>query len=148
MEEKTNKIKQIFSLRHYYGDTVRSLFLIAAIIIFLMVPFGGSSEPKLAILLIASSIILTLFAGLTNPKTKAVAVIDSVISALGCFIFESLAISAYRASSLMTDTAFFVLQVLAIIFLLALYFSIKTVRGMNQTDDRPESLRDETERHW
>lgn len=142
MEEKNDKMKQLFSLRHYYGDTVRSLFLLAAIIIFLIVPFGGSSDPELAIILVASSVILTLFAGLTSPKTHVVALIDSFISGVGCFIFESLAVSAYKASSTLTDTAVFVLQTLAIIFLLALYFSVKTVRGMNVKDDRPEELRD------
>ncbi len=147
MKEENNKIKQIFSLRHYYGDTVRTLFILAAIIIFLIVPFGGSSDPQMTVMLIATSIILTLFAGLTSPKTYTVALIDSLISGIGCFIFEILAVGAYQSTT-MTETAFFVFQALAIIFLLALYFSIKTARGMNQTDERPEEPKDTVPREW
>lgn len=115
---------------HYYGNTVRVIFIIAA---FVMLASALFDEGLLAFYLLAGifgALTLTILAGLTNPKTMSVLIAEAVVAALAFLIFEYFAISAYRQTESLTDIIFLLRQILAILFITALYFSVKTVRGM------------------
>ncbi len=116
-------------LRHYYGDIVRFLFLVAAIIMLVTLPF---LNPKLPVPVISSiSIILAIgiFAGFTNPLQKPTALLNTIVSTIALVIFEYFAVKTYMESSF-GNLMFFVNQILALIFLFALYYSTKTLRAM------------------
>ena len=128
------ELSWLFAMRHYYGDVVRALFLVAAVIIFLGIPLAHALPTPLLTVIIAATLLTTFFAGLTNPRQSWVALCDALIAAVGCLFFELIAIQAYSAAGTILNPAFYVLQVLAVDFLLAFYFSVKTVRGLSVLD--------------
>jgi hypothetical protein len=69
------------------------------------------------------------FAGITNPKQTWVAFLNFLIALIGSIIFEYQAVVGYSTYSIYHRT-FWGNQLLALDFLIALYFCTKTVRGM------------------
>ena len=114
------------SVRHYYGDIVRALFVINAVIITAIVPFSG--DILIAARLGAPAvIILIILAGFTNPHGKSVLVLGALISAIGVLFAEVLSITAYNAENWIF---FFTFEIVSILFLVALYYGVKNVRAM------------------
>ncbi len=116
---------------HYYGDTVRFLFLIAGVIMLLMLPTVSQILNIPIVVSVVAILALGLAAGFTNPKQKLDALINVFISAAGFLIFESTAVWTYQ-NGITTDRLqfFFIASItLGLIFLLALYFSVKTFRA-------------------
>lgn len=114
------------SLMHYYGDLVRKLFIAAAIVMLIFLPFYNDRIPFSYSVSIFVIVFLGIIAGVTNPLQKWVIVLNTIISAGGVAVFEYMAINDYELLSLF----FWINQTLALIFLVALYFSTKTFRGM------------------
>lgn len=113
---------------HYYGDTIRKLFFAAAFIMLFFLPFFTSYIPvsiRASLLIVLA---LSIFSGLTSPKVFFVAIADVLISIFGVFLFGYYAVDAYLSYS-PVSMFFWVNQILAILFLTSLYFSIKTFRG-------------------
>ncbi len=112
---------------HYYGDIVRRLFLTAAVIMLVTLPYVSSqlSTPLSIIGIVA----IGFFAGLMNPISHWPVYVNTAIAGGAVVIFEAYAVNFYQTSSL-TGGLFLINQVLAILFLLAFYFSTKTIRAM------------------
>lgn len=123
------KEKKPFS--HYHGDIVRVVFLIAAFIILFTLPTFQSllNIPILTSIIVI--LILGVAAGLTNPLKKWSATINVVISVVGFLIFEYSAVLLYQGQIDSTkNVAFFLTNlILGLLFLISLYFSVKTLRG-------------------
>ena len=114
------------SVRHYYGDVVRALFIVNAIIIGAIIPLSG--DIQLAIRLGAPTIItLIVLAGFTNPHGKLILILDALFSAIGVIFAEMLSIGAYNTENWYL---FFAFEVVSALFLMALYYSVKNVRAM------------------
>lgn len=114
------------SVRHYYGDRVRELFVGISVLIGFIVPLSGETE--LGLLFGGPAIIiLVLLAGLTNPHGTIVLIFDVAAAAAGVLVAEYLAIFSYAAGSLVI---FAVLEVVSALFVTALYFSAKNVRAL------------------
>lgn len=113
------------SVRHYYGDIVRIIFVLAAVVVGLIAPLGGSISVGL---LIAMPIVLVLIvlAGFTNPHSTSVMVLDTIAAALGMAIAEIFAIAAFGSKDMLTFLTF---ELLSVMMLVALYFSAKNVRA-------------------
>lgn len=113
---------------HYYGDTIRKFFFAAAFIMLFLMPFFTDYIPttvRQGLLVILG---LSVFSGLTNPRLLLVAIMDGIISFVCVFVFGYYSVDAYlRYTS--SSPYFWANQLLAMIFLASLYFSIKTVRG-------------------
>jgi hypothetical protein len=112
-------------MNHYYGDLVRKLFIVAAVFMVVTLPifyFTDIHEP-LAFSL-GAIVILGVAAGLTSPGILLSVAINLCISIVGFFFFEYYAVRASLYSPF-----FFTNQILALLFLIALYYSIKTLRG-------------------
>lgn len=125
---------------HYYGDTVRWLFMIAAIGMLLMLPAVNDIINIPAIVSVAGILILGFAAGFTNPKQLWDAGINTAISMIGFLLFETVAVWTYQ-QHLNTVQAewFFMANIgLGLLFLLALYFSVKTLRGLLLKDENSE----------
>jgi phosphatidylserine synthase len=117
---------------HYYGDLVRVMFMFAGIVMLVTFPFfsGLIGVPTLLSTLVV--IALALMAGLVNPRQKWVLVLNVIVSVIAFLLLEYHAYFAftYLDNSITLHSVFFwVSQVLALLFFLATYFSMKTVRG-------------------
>jgi len=122
---------------HYYGDTVRVLFLGAAFIMLIGLPTIKSYLALPSIFSVAAILILGLVAGLTNPRQIWEAGLNAIISLAGFLVFESYAVMAYEKYS-PTDKFFVANLALSLIFMLAIYFSVKTFRGLFLEKQQPE----------
>lgn len=111
---------------HYYGDTVRILFVIAAALLFVSQFIGTPFLTIGAALIIA--VLLVVAAGLTNPVQTSIHFVNAVLSGVCLVLFGSIAVTRFHETdSLLGGTAIVILLVL--VFLFALYSSIKTLRG-------------------
>lgn len=128
VERETVVGKRPSHVPHYYGDNVRRLFFAIAIITVFTLPFFKDFIHFPVIYYIVAMIFLSLIAGFTNPLHRWVGVLNVVISIYGIYFFESEAISAYKVYS--TEIWYFwTNQLLAFLFLTALYYAAKTERG-------------------
>ncbi len=115
------------TIPHYYGDYVRVIFIMVGTFILVLAPFVSERAPQLLPAAIVGAVILVLLAGLTSPKKEWVLTLDAIVAGLGVVAFEFLALAAYNAEAWIS---FIMLQTIVISFLIAFYFSVKTVRAM------------------
>lgn len=114
------------TVRHYYGDVARLLFILVAILIGISIPLGDNFSAG-----VASGapliVLLVVLAGLTNPHGKIVLVLDAIVSLLGVMVAQTIALSYYANDNM---TLFGIFEIMSLLLLIALYFSVKTVRAM------------------
>ncbi len=115
-------------LAHYYGDSVRKLFVAVAAITIITLPFFRDFIHIPAFYYVVAMTLLLIVAGFTNPDHRWVGIMDMAISIYGIYFFESEALSAYGFYS--TEIWYFwTNQLIAFLFVIALYYSAKTERG-------------------
>jgi hypothetical protein len=117
---------------HYYGDTLRLLFVLGGLIMIVSYPFFSSFIKAPIALSIVGIVTLVFFAGLMNPKQRGVMILNTIISTLFFFLFEYAAVYTYTnlSPSEGIHVAFFwINQVLSLVFFFASYLSVKTLRG-------------------
>ncbi len=119
--------------RHYYGDLVRFLFMLAAIIMLVTLPFLMGKLPVPLYISILVILVIGVLAGITNPLQKWISILNGLISTAALFIFEYYAVNSLTISGVKT-LYFITNQLLALVFLFALYYSIKTIRAMYLKD--------------
>ncbi len=125
-EEKTPYIP------HYYGNTIRLLFLGSALILLLSAMVDKELFAFYLFIGIFVVLGIVILAGLTSPNTRFSIISDTGISAVLFIFFEYSALMTSPAvNGGAFDAVFLLRQLLALIFLLALYFSVKTWRGMS-----------------
>ena len=112
---------------HYHGDIVRILFMIAAIIMLVSLPLFKADIALPPVYSIVAILILGLTAGLTNPKLIWHAGINLVVAVTAFLVFATYMVNTYGTG---VRAFFFTNMVLSFIFVLAVYFSVKTVRGL------------------
>lgn len=115
------------SVPHYYGDYVRQFMLGAAALMLFTAPFYGESIRTELPFIVIGTLVLVALAAATNPWKQNVMTYDAIASGVGLTIFQTWAVWGYEESTLL---AFVFRQALALIFLAAFYFSVKTVRAM------------------
>lgn len=113
---------------HYYGDTVRRFFLACGLVMLLTLPFVATRVPYGLVNAIALIVLLAIFSGVTNPRVKAIMVLDLSISAIGFIYYAYYAAIIYLQNSV-NDILFWVDLVISVFFFFALYFATKSVRG-------------------
>lgn len=114
---------------HYYGDMVRTLFLVGAIIMLLTLPFGPTITNVSSTMVLLVILLLSITAGITNPQQTWINIVNLGISLIAFIVFEYHALTNDFPSKNELIVPFFINQILAIIFLIAIYYSVKTVRG-------------------
>jgi hypothetical protein len=115
--------------RHYYGDAVRFLFMLAAIIMLITLPFLSGKLPVSIYVAILVILVIGILAGITNPLQKWISALNAVISIGALSVFEYYSVKAFIIYQ-GTTLYFITNQVLAFVFLIALYYSIKTLRAL------------------
>lgn len=113
-------------IAHYHGSCVRKLFFFAAVLMLVSLPFFRNDMAVPVIFSVLAILAVTFAAGYTNPKTKWILIFNTIVAAVGLVVFGMQAILGY---SLQRDALFFVNLILALDFLFAFYYSVKTVRG-------------------
>ena len=127
------------SVPHYYGDVVRTFFIIGGVVMIVTLPVFADRIPVSFQLSLLAILVVGFLAGLTNPRHVWVMVINALVSAVAFFDFEYYAVSTYSSLTLFSNGFFWINQILAIDFFLALYYSAKTIRGFylrSQTEVR------------
>lgn len=117
---------------HYYGTSVRMLFLLAGLIMIISYPFFNSFIKAPMAVSIIGVVALSVFAGFMNPKQKWIIIVNTIISIGAFVIFEYAAVYTYLhlPPTEAAHVAFFwVNQILSLIFFFASYLSTKTFRG-------------------
>lgn len=127
MEPQTKKI-----IPHYYGDIVRLIFIIGAIFVLLGIPTMTSILNIPAIIPIISVAVLGITAGITNPVQIFSLRLNVVISIIFLMFFAYMGWYSYTSGT--TGFAGFINQVSAVLFLIASYFSVKSLRGATVVD--------------
>ncbi len=116
---------------HYYGDTVRLLFVVAAVLIIVSM-FAGA--PFLApVPAVFMAVLLIIAAGLTNPVQVSIQWVNAGLSVLGVLLFSSLALMRYQEQG-GAEPSSILLFLLVLDFVVALYFAIRTLRGVLMRD--------------
>lgn len=121
--------EEVASVYHYHGGIVRKLFLAGVLFMFVALPLFFDLIPYPIHTTIIAVIVLIVAAGLTNPQKILSVVFDVLIALIALVTFEYYSI--YTARTIPEQELFFFTNlVLVIIFLFALYFGVKTLRGM------------------
>ncbi|MDD5050917.1 MAG: hypothetical protein PHV93_04265 [Candidatus Pacebacteria bacterium] len=115
---------------HYYGDIVRQALFAIGIIMIIGLPIFTDKINFSAFFIILGILGVNLFAGLTNPKQTVSIWGDFIVSFIGLVFFELIAFFYYAAYHRVLDLYFWFNQIIAILFFVSLYFSVKTLRGM------------------
>jgi len=111
---------------HYYGDTIRQLFIANAGLILIGAPFYADSLSAELPFEILGALVLAGLAALVNPHNKSFLFANAIAAGVGLLFYETWALSNYEVS---TWAQFIWRELIAIIFLIAFYFSVKTVRA-------------------
>ncbi|MFA5954063.1 MAG: hypothetical protein WC817_00815 [Patescibacteria group bacterium] len=115
---------------HYYGDTVRRLFVTAAVVIVVTTPFVSSFLPVPVLIAALGALAIVIVAGLTNPRERWSAALNLVTATVGSIVFQYQAAIDYLVAAGNAPKLFMftVDEVLAVIFMVAVYYSSKTFR--------------------
>lgn len=119
---------------HYHGDGVRILFVIGAMVL-IVAQSTGASLPLSSFGTVLSAVFLVIAAGITNPMQYEIHWINALLSIAGTVLFGTTAVESYRAGINVFNPSFLYVEALALISLLALYFTTRTIRGIIQRAD-------------
>lgn len=114
---------------HYHGDEVRVLFVATTILSFIVIPIWGNILPFGLLTQIGVGIALVFLAGITNPHSAFFIIVDALVAGAGVFLLEVAAITLYQADPFML---FLSRELAGVMLLLALYYSVRTLRAMVQ----------------
>ena len=113
---------------HYHGDEVRVIFVIIALVI-IFAQSTGAELPLSTFGAVVSATILAIAAGITNPALSWIHWVNAFLAITGTLLFGSTVVGNYRAGASLFDPSFFFLEILALLSLIALYLTTRTIRG-------------------
>jgi hypothetical protein len=113
---------------HYHGDAVRGLFVLGAVVL-IVAQSTGAELPLSTAGVVIGAAILVIAAGISNPVQKWIHWVNAILSVIGTILFGTAVIEKYRAGVSAFTGSFIFLEALSLISLIALYLSVKTIRG-------------------
>lgn len=127
-------VPQRHKIPHYHGDKVQVLYFVGAII--LIVAQSTGADLRLSTTgAVASAILLVVIAGITNPAKTWIHWLNACVAVIGTLFFGTAAVEHYRANVRIFDTSFAYIEALALLSLVALYFTTRTIRGFRSRLD-------------
>lgn len=120
------------NLYHYYGDKIRGLFMFTGILMVVALPFFSSLIQMPIMISIFSILVLAVLGGFLNPTQKWIIVADTFVAIFGFIAFEYYAVQAFLASSPVSQLNvyfYWLNQIFALLFFIAVYLCVKTLRG-------------------
>lgn len=115
------------SVPHYYGDYVRQFFLGGSALMLLAAPFYAENLKGELPYEVAGAIVLVMLAALTNPWKQWIMVANAIVAGILVAVYQSWALFGYDGDDLIP---FVLRQAVALAFLFAFYFAVKTCRCM------------------
>lgn len=115
------------NMTHYYGDQIRRIFMVSVVLMVIGLPFMLDVFALPLYIGIIAILILSYMAGLTSPKQPVIIWLNAIVSSAGFVVFEKYALELFAKN---TIWLFIANQLLGILFLAAIYFSIKTIRAL------------------
>lgn len=119
---------------HYHGDEVRVLFFTSAVVI-LIAQSTGADLPLSVTGSVLSAVLLVIAAGITNPAEYRIHWLNALVAIAGTILFGTNAIENYRVGISLFDRSFIYIEALALLSLVALYYTTATIRGISQRSD-------------
>lgn len=113
---------------HYYGKLIRKNLFFAGFVIMVAALLDSELRSFYMFVGLFGVVGITVLAGLTSPQKRGIMFIDVLVSSTMFLIFEYFAIDAYVRYEDFSNSIFFFRQLLAVIFLVSLYYSTKTMR--------------------
>ncbi len=123
-------IEENSTLSHYHGNIVRKLLLINGLGMVAEYAFFSTLVRVPFFIAIGGAIVLVILAGLQNPKLRWLNEINALVAIVACFTFAYIGTSHYLYATIFDPFFFWSNQVHALLFLIAVYYSSKTVRAM------------------
>jgi hypothetical protein len=123
----TPPLKQWPNVPHYYGDIVRQLLVIGAIAMILAAPWYTDALRTVLPFIILGALLSIALAAITNPHNKLIVMADVIASGFIALAYAAWALFSYDTS---TWLEFGLRQGIALAFMIAFYFSTKTLRAM------------------
>lgn len=123
----TSSSVELGHIAHYYGDSVRILFVVVAAVWLVSLPFYPDLLPFDPAGQVLAGVTIVILAALTSPRNKWVLAFDALFAGFGVIVVEVTAVYGFREGTL---TEFFIRELIVILFLVALYLSLKTLRAM------------------
>lgn len=132
MVDMVDKAEQAFLekkpvIPHYYGDTVRLMFLSSGVIYALSMALIGNVLPVDVYTGIILILILAFLAGITSPHNRWLMLINATVAGMGVYLVQSAAITFFTTDS---PFLFIVRQTIALLLLFGFYYSVKSFRSM------------------
>ncbi|MDP2665858.1 MAG: hypothetical protein Q8P23_04510 [bacterium] len=119
---------------HYHGDGVRVLFVISAVLL-IVAQSTGAELPLSTFGTVIAAVVLVIAAGITNPAQFWIHWANAFLAMFGVLMFGTTAVNHYRAGASLFDSSFVYVEALALLSLIALYFTTRTVRGLYMKED-------------
>ena len=116
---------------HYHGDTTRVLFIIGAFLL-IVAQSTDADLPLSTAGAVIAAVVLVISAGITNPDNFGIQWVNAFLSVVGTLLFGTSAVTRYRAGISFFDSSFIYIEALALLSLIALYFTTRTIRGIFQ----------------
>ena len=114
------------SVAHYYGDVVRQMLLGASALLLITSPIYADNIRLEFPFEVIGVLVIVGFAALTNPRNRTISLCDAVIAGVGMVVYGGWPLMDYDMIAL---TVFVLRIAIALLFLFAFYFSMKTVRA-------------------
>lgn len=114
---------------HYYGHIVRKFLLINSALMLIEYPFFSTFIALPYFLGIGAAIVLVILAGFQNPRLERLSEINTGVCVFGCFIFAYTGMRHYLNATIFDPWFFWSNQLHALLFLIAIYYSSKTIRS-------------------
>ncbi len=115
-------------LPHYYGDITRIIFIVIGVVMLLGLPMITQTLNLPVLYPIFGVVILGIASGYTNPKKRGSLLLNVWVATIGLGVFIYISWFIMRAQ-MSGGGLLFLNQAIAILFLVALYFSVKSLRG-------------------
>lgn len=116
---------------HYHGDGVRVIFVVSAVVL-IVAQSTGANLPLSTTGTVISAVLLVIAAGITNPSQFGIHWLNALIAIVGTILFGITAVGRYRSDVSIADPSFVYVEALALLSLIALYLTTRTIRGINQ----------------
>jgi len=124
------KVPERHKILHYHGDEARVLFFAGAVVL-IVAQSTGADLPLSTAGAVISAVVLVVAAGITNPAQGWIHWLNAFIAVYGTILFGMAAVDRYRGGTSIFDPSFFYIEALALLSLVALYFTIRTIRGFH-----------------
>lgn len=113
---------------HYYGSLIRQHFFFAGLLILIAVFIDSELRSTYLTMGLFMVIALILLAGLTSRSNRMIVLIDVIVSAAMFLVFEYFAITTFVQYGNFANGIFILRQLIALVFLITMYYSTKTLR--------------------